>query len=261
MVTKIYDHYMKNNDKDIDNNFLNKSFQLMIENEKELAPYINDFKLLSNDLDALGTYSIEDREITIDVDKINNHNASIITNKALIGIEVIRHEMEHARNLKRLLEGRDDIESFVVKCALKDYAIRHNLDYSYDYDLGETSLLSMRIHDNYDTNPGERIAEIKAWKYLVNLLKNRPHTNDLLTARSMLFYSYIRGYEKDNYLDAPTLSFLLETEMFHDLLFLKRKNDKKKYSLDTRLLCGLPITQNEYDNEILQKVRLKKRYK
>ncbi len=261
MRTKIYDLYTENIENSIDENYLNEAFQIMISKEKDLLPYVNDFKIAENKLDAIGTYSVDEKEITIDLNKINNNAANNLANQALIGLEVIRHELEHARNLKKLFEGKDDIESFVIKCSLKDYAVRNNMDYSWDYDLGETALLSMRINDNYEKNPGERIAEIKAWKYMVNLLKNRPYTDDLLVARSMLYYSYIRGYENPNYLDAPTLSFLLEAELFHDLLFLKRRIDKKNYNLDTRLLCGLPINNEEYDKKILQKVRLQKRMK
>ena len=36
-------------------------------------------------------------------------------------------------------------------------------------------------------------------------------------------------------------------------------NYQKDYSLDTRLLCGLPISYKEYNDEILLKLRLQKK--
>ena len=113
-------------------------------------------------------------------------------------------------------------------------------------------------------DPEERLSEIKAWKYLVNLLKNQRTTPDLLTARSNLYYAYVRGY-KDNgyYIDAPTYQYLLKMGMYHQYyLFKRRVEEEKDYSFETRLTYGLPLNSStEYDKKILEKVRLRKRWK
>ena len=76
----------------------------------------------------------------------------------------------------------------------------------------------------------------------------------------MLYYSYIGGYKNNNYyLEPPTYEFLLKTGLFHDLAFVKKEFEKKEYSLDKRLMCGLPISYEEYDYDILKKVKLKKK--
>ncbi len=131
-----------------------------------------------------------------------------------------------------------------------------NLDHLSDF------FLRINTKANYETDPGERLAEIKAWKYMVNLLKNQRTSDDLLKARTMLYASYIRGY-KDNryYLDPPTYEFLLKTGMFYPFNWLKNRVEKKDYSFETRITYGLPITKEEYDEKVLQKVKLKRKNK
>ncbi len=260
MKNNLYDMYMARRYLPLTDDYINSVFEKIIEKDQEVLNYVNNFKIENTENGSLGTYSIEDKEIVIDKERIIHSNPGVAINKSLYALEVIYHELQHAKNLMKIDEGKDDIESTVLKYALKEYAIMNNLDFSRDYELDELGLLRARIKDNYETNPGERIAEIKAWKELVNLLKNQRNTRDLLAVRTMLFYSYIRGYHDNNYyIDAPTLDFLLNTEQFHDLKILKRRLKSKQYNLDTRLLCGLPITYEEYDKKVLQKVKLQKR--
>ena len=74
----------------------------------------------------------------------------------------------------------------------------------------------------------------------------------------MLYYSYIRGY-KDNgyYLNAPTYEYLLELGLYREYKILKERVEKNNYSLETRLLNGLPIKYKEYDKGVLRMTRLR----
>ncbi len=253
MKENMYEWYMSNQEHDITEDYLERCLLLMLEKENDLVPYIKDLRF-RNDAYA-GSYSNTERIIYVNpeaiqrINRINNH---------LYGMEVIRHEMEHARNLKIVEEGNKDIESFVVGCSLRDYVLM-NKKY-FNIDCLDPFVLRYKIRENYDSNPGERLAEIKAWKYIVNLLKNQRTSDDLLQARTMLYYSYIRGYHSNRYqLEDPTSQFLLNTGMYHDLYWLKMRIAKNNYTFDTRVTYGLPITDKEYDQKILQKVRLKKR--
>ncbi len=251
----LYDWYMQHKNKDLTKEYLINSFELMIKEERELLLYIHDFQIIEEENDIWGTYSNDTKEISI-----NKNNIEKLTNSELYGLETIRHEMEHARNLKILEERRQDIETLVISYALKDYALKNGIDLHTNIDHLNLILLRYDILNNYETNPGERLAEIRAWKYLINLLKTQRTSLDLLTARKGLYYSYIQGYENNRYyLEAPTYQFLLNTKMFHEYYWLEKRVKKNDYSFETRLMCGLPLTEKEYNQKILQKVKLQKK--
>ena len=257
-MSNIYDLYKKYDNKLVDDNFFNIAFEKYIQKDKLLLPFINDFKIIDEDNDKyLGTYSNENRVIKVNKTSINNSN---IERKNILGLQVLRHELEHARNLQKLHEKRHDIESKVILYSLRDYALSNNLDYIDNFSDIDKLILILSINTNYDYNPGERIADIKSWKYMVNLLKNQKKTNDLLFVRTMLYHAYTRGYDDNRYyLDPPTFKFLLNTNQLQELKQLKKCIDKNDYSLETRILCGLPISYDEKSNEALKIVRLKKK--
>ena len=257
-MSTLYKLYKEQKRKELSNQFIEDAFQEMIQKEQDLLPYITGFEICEKEGNLLGGYSNYQRRIEIHKKTIESQISKVNTN--LLALEVIRHEMEHARNLKILEEDKKDIESLVIKYSLKDYAIEKGLDFPSFYTPFELWMLPYRIKESYEVNPGERLAEIKANKYLVNLLKNERRSEDLLHARSMLYYSFIRGY-KDNryYLDAPTYQFLLKTDMLHELKWLINRVNKNDYSFETRITYGLPITCKEYQTDVLQKVKLKRK--
>ena len=246
----------------LDENFLNHVFEIIISNEKGLDDFISDF-IINNNIDAFGTYSNQDRIISINQEKLLTNETGVLgkgLNKKIYAIHVIRHEIEHAKSLMRLYEGRDDIESLIVRYSLVDYIKKNHLNLGISIKETDDLWLRFKKFENYEVDPGERLADIRASKFIVNLLKNHGKTNDLLLARSMLYYSYIRGY-KDNryYLDAPTFTYLINMGMFHEYYFLKKRVDEKDYSLDTRVIFGLPITYEEKDRILLKKAKLQRK--
>ncbi len=55
---------------------------------------------------------------------------------------------------------------------------------------------------------------------------------------------------------------MLNMGMYHQYyLFKKRVEERRDYSFNTRLMYGLPLRREEFDQQILKKVRLQKRKK
>jgi len=266
MSSPIYELYEKYKGNGIDDDFINMAFELMIRKEPELIPFVNDFRLEPDGEGNVASYSLRDRIIRVDRDLLRyNLDKEPIKNDPIFTLRVVRHELEHAKDLKKLHEGRDDIESAIIKIAFRNYAIQHgfeSLDY-FDRDAFLMGDFIERKKANDRINPEERLADIRTWKYLVNLLKNQRNTKDLLIARSRLYYAFIRGYQENPYfMEAPAYRFMLKMGMYHQYyLFKKRVEEKKDYSFNTRLMYGLPLKQEEFDKQILKKVKLQIRKK
>ena len=262
MADKIYELYQENKNRVLDDKFINSTFETMLEKESGILPYIKNFIITDEDkkrfgMKLIGYYSLEDKSITINKKTIKEQSI----NHQLYTLHVLKHELEHVKNLKKLYEGKNDIETLIINCSLRSYAIEHGIDRLSNIDEFNKTFLNLNTWANYEIDPGERLVDIRASKYLVNLLKNQRDSEDLLIARSMLYYAYIRGY-KDNryYLDAPTLEFLRKTGMYVDANRLKTRIDENDYSFDTRITYGLPITYPEYNDKVLKKVKLQKKF-
>ena len=257
MNPELYALLMTYKNKEVDDNFIYEAVEIMMKYET-VGNYVNDFHIVAKEDEDFATYCNEERLIEFNKNRIINDK--LINNKKILALQVLRHELEHARNLQRIFEKKYDIETTTIRYSLREYAMNHNLYYGSSLDKVSPLTLQARKCGTYDIDPGERIAEIKSWKFMVNLLKNQRHTDDLLIARSMLYYSYIRGYKSNGfYLEPPTYEYLLKLGLYHEHYFLKKSFEINNYSFDTRLLCGLPISQNEYDQKILEKVKLQKR--
>ena len=266
MSNTVYELYKEYKEKGIDDDFINHAYELMMQKEPGLTPFINDFRLEPDGAENIASYEMNNRIIRIDPERLREHIGSeVIKNDPIFTLRVVRNQIEHARNLQRLHEGRDDIESTVIRMALKDYALEHGLDHFDSYDKTDFFSLDARWRrlENYKTNPEARIADVRAWRYLVNLLKNQRVSEDLLIARSNLFYAYTQGYtENPYYIEAPTYRFLLNMGMYHEYYLLKKRvEEQRDYSFETRLMYGLPLKTDEFDAQILKKVRLQKRKK
>ena len=270
MSNSLYKLFMDYKGRELDDSFINQAYELMMEKETSLAPYVNDLDLKYTD-DNLGAYNYAEKIIRVNKDKILSEDAVALPDKKLLTLRVLRHEIEHARNYKRLFERRNDIESEIIRYSLADFVSRldsENMSPSEKLDL---IIKAGKKKENYMVDPEERLADIRAGQYLVNLLKNQNRTPELLMVRSMLYYAYIRGYSYNGYyLNPPTYQFLLKMGMYRDYYLLKKKVEEKcermpweapkkeMYSFDTRITYGLPISIKEFDDEIIEKVKLVK---
>ncbi|MBQ3306600.1 MAG: hypothetical protein IJG68_00245 [Bacilli bacterium] len=253
-MNQIHHLYQEYQDKSLDDQFLKNAFEIMMEEDIELSSYVKELKIKGDCGKKLGTFDQNSKELSIYLDGISR----MYKKNKIYALAVLRHELEHARNMKKLNEGRDDIESTIIRYSLKDYCYINGLIYK-DIDDLDIIMLAHRIRDNYELDPGERLADIKAWKYLVNIFKNK-RSEELLESRSMLYYSFIRGYHDNRYyLESPTLQFLLNTYQLRDHYLLQKRIKEKDYSFDTRLLCGLPITNAEYEKGTLIKAKVRKK--
>ena len=241
---------------ELDKDFIDESFNIMMSDEDTLRDKFVQSLVFDDKIKSIGNYSFEDKRISVNIENVRQAAMrKQYYNEKLFALGTLRHELEHAREVKKLFEYRTDIESTVTGYSLRGFCIGHGFMCPMIPEYEEYN--SVIDEDNYLFSPAERISDIKAWKYIVNLIKNQKGTEDLLYARSMLYYSYVRGY-KDNryYLDAPTYTYLLNQRMFNNFKYLKRRVGEKDYSLDTRILCGLPITYKEYERTILHKLGL-----
>lgn len=257
MATKMYELYMS--DAQIDEAFFIEALTYMLEKEPFLKDYIKDILFTEEETKSLSEYSKDERKIYIHPNVLVGR----IGNTKMIPLLILRHELEHARNLRTLLAGEKDIESIVIACANRDYLYRHDmleriprLD-KYD----QSSFLSNKV-DNYKYNPDERLANIRAWKYLVNLLKNQRKSDELLTARLNLTHAYKRGYDLSrNHIISPTYRFLQRTKLLSDLYRMKYRVEDKDYCFDTRLMYGLPLSEDEVRQKVYTKSKLPERYR
>lgn len=263
-MSKTYELLKEYDNKQVDREFLERGFELLLQEDESLKKYVSNIKVTTSDEDdkILGNFRIKDKLVTIylnNIIKLDNYHLNNTINKNNIrALEIMKHEIVHAENIKKVDQNKKDIESNVLKPSLLNYCIEKGLYFPLkDQDIHYINFLAS---ENYLLDPGERLAEIKAWKYIVNILKNQKRTDELLYARTNLFYSYIRGYEDNGiFINCPTYEFLLELGLMREYKQIKRKVEENKYSFDTRLTYGLPLSYFEFNYKILNKVRLQKK--
>ncbi len=259
-MRRLYQFLKEESQKPIDDDFMNHAFEIMMEEEKELYPFISSLDIQdyteeeTNDKqDIVGDYHQDSKKIHLYRVPLRTH---VKDNKIAV-LGTLRHELEHARNLKNYLEGGNDIESTLIQYGLRDYGLRNHLLPREHISDDEVLVISQLVKYNNHLNPDERISEIKAWEYMVNLLKNDRESDDLNFARSLLLLSYQDGYfDNRYYLEAPTLRFLINTGMLMEHNDLLEDIYKKQYSFATRVKYGLPLTYSEYEERIPVKVKL-----
>ena len=111
MEESLYNIYLAYREKLIADDFINKVYELMIQKEPYLLPYINDFKISEDKNETRGTYSPKDKVITIYKGSING---IVHDQKGITGIETIKHEMEHAKNARKIDDDLYDLIFSVI---------------------------------------------------------------------------------------------------------------------------------------------------
>lgn len=262
-MNEIYKLLKQYNNKELDKEFFEKAFSYFLKEDESLFRFVNKIKVTDADEEdeTLGNYRIEDEMITIYLNNIKDEHIDKknINNRNILGLQVLKHELLHADTIRKIREGKKDIKTYVKMMGLLDYCAKKGIYYPLETDL---QYLNFLTKENYISDPNERTTDIDSWKYIVNLLKNQKNTQELLYARSRLYYSLIRGY-KDNgiYINSPTYEFLLELRQIREFKLVKKRVEEKDYNFDTRLTCGLPISKDEYYNKILKKTKLQKKRK
>lgn len=260
-MSKMYDLYMEYKDKEVDDNFIEQATQYILDKEKGLVPYVKNVNI-EKDGDVtrpLGEYDNEKKEIMVNLGNIKDlHNNTLFNHQALATLQILRHEIEHANNLKKLYEYRDTIERLLIEFSLIDFCAEHNLLMHgyYNFDNKNDLLYVGNKMVNYELDPGERIADIRAWKYMVNLLKNQRTSDELLLCREFLYNAYCRGYNNNGYyIESPTYNYLIYLNQIPDYFYLKSRVENKDYIVDSRLFGGLPLRNSEFDSEIVKRAK------
>lgn len=179
--------------------------------------------------------------------------------------QIILHELEHA-NQKKIIQTSHNMEARIllysytpsieenIKIGEIDNFIRENKEY-IEYLIQK---LQKKIDEFYIYAPQERLAEIRSHQQLIDILNSLERSPNRVI--KFLYVgkidSMFRGYEDG--IISPTIHYLrgigngdiLEFFNWYDPDEAKAVlKSKQNYSLEERLIYGLPITNEERDKE------------
>ena len=245
MQKKITTLINENIGKALTDDFIYEAFDIMRFDEPDLSNQLNDIQINRNVRGDFGWYYLNKGLIVLNMDEILSDND--YDNKILLVLFVLRHEIEHARSVKNLCSGEESFENSLILSCLKIYCDEIG---EYIKPLGGKHL--------YLVNPFERIADIRAYMYLAQLYKR---IGDMESEGFILdelskccLNQYIINGQS---IECPTYRYLLEMQMYKNYSDLWSYLDKCELSFKERILYGLPITMNEYNNVInSQRVRV-----
>ena len=125
-------------DKELDEEFIESAFAELMEDDRELHLFVSELEI--KNIKSLGNYGLENGKVTINMEALRKIDdvpwiKGGYTNPKIFALSTINHELEHARQVRKLYEGRKDIESTVIGYSLKRYAIAHHLAYSSMTDM------------------------------------------------------------------------------------------------------------------------------
>lgn len=243
-------------DEKLDEKFIKDVFEIMIFHDN-LEYFVN--KLTFDNGEHFGLFDGENRSININIERINGLERSNYS-KRLNALLILRHEIEHAKNLKKTIIS-DGIESVILELSM--FVDNLNVDDEKYRELWvKAGVIQSGVVEKssiYGLNPNERIADIRSLKFMVNLLKNNRNSQELIQSRKYLYEAYVRGYfNTGSKIDPPTYLYLIKSGFLRYYSNLANYiSSHRPYSLDTRVLCGLPITKEEKELTLLSKAGLK----
>lgn len=258
MYKEIYKLWKENKGQELSDDFIEIAFNIISEHYG-LYFYAKDLEI-GDTRGSLGEYDKENRVVIINKDNIlragPKNGLQMNIDKKLLTLEVLRHELEHAKHLQKLYEQKNDIESRILGYSLRNYALNHGLATPKSFYELDSYFLMEKKQDNYGIDPAERLAEVRGWKFIINLIKNSRTSEDLIYARNMLYYSYMKGYIRNGFYRNPTYDFLINMGMTDEYKELDKLVGESHYSFDTRLTYGLPLTRGEFVESVKKKVKL-----
>lgn len=241
---------------------------------KEVTVQENSSKIYDDKFIRTATYN--NKKIQFYIDGLNKYvnkmsriyllytSNDIMLYRNLIITRTILHELEHS-NQKKIIDNEQNLESDILKLQSE-----FTWEFIYDELLKSNCLpnettqkLAQKIfikvyQDVYFLDPAERLANIKASKIILQILSLLDYNNDILIKLlEDSFKNYLlRGYEElDGKIVPPTPEYFRligKKEKLNKFLWYNEEHakclklTKEKYSLDKRLLYGLPITDKEF---------------
>jgi len=269
---------------------------------KKLEGYIKEFRLVSDKSNINGKISIAKyintkKAIYVNTEGIKelyeeveasdlpfNDYEKTMYNYLLL-IQVLLHEIEHANQSKKMAND-EGIESDLLKLStgLVDYSIYSDLILEgYTAEEADQYLRILRYNrdlnysENYQIAPHERLADIKSWQEIQDISEfirddeSAPNLYDYI--KFIKFQKMFNGYgTKNNTITSPTIDYILangyqdELEKFDwydESYYTCLSHVTDKFSLEDRLVYGLPISPQEYTviNQVLEDLKIKSRRK
>jgi len=174
-----------------------------------------------------GLYDSYDKAIYIDISPYDNFDISQLEKN--IGILVlILHEFTHAMQYKD--RGKNNFENKLL--AISNY-----------------TSMETKYSDLHDYIPIERLANIQATTWCINILSKDPlkYQYEIFKKKKLLYHYILGGYEvNDNTLSSSLETILKEINQYDNNKSLIDYG--KQLSFSERLLYGLPISMDEYNN-------------
>lgn len=243
-------------------NQIEKIITLLVESKK-LQGYILSMDVQMSNKNNLACYSFDDKKIIIYSNIIEmmieniEQNIVILSDfekhlyKNLSILQIILHEVEHAYQ-EKIVYSENSVEAFIIR--LSSMAQIENYDSIYEF------------------SPKERLAEIKSFNEIINLVrlseKNLFNLFSILNQeklqRNLQGYHY-RGTKNIEY---PLMSYFTLTgklqllssfEWFKEDYIDTLNLSTKQYEQEERFKYGFPVTIDEYTSSIKRLVLSAKR--
>lgn len=272
-IKKIIDKYFKNN-QCFDKQVIYDIIELIIKTRKydSMIDSVN----VSNQSDKKGVqgyYSPLEKNINVvlpsDRNDVFDYNTTLL--------HTLFHELEHVGQHKKCLENEPkNLETDLLSTCFKSNnyleMLQNKLE-NNDLELGELFITVKQLEfyemyskiinkQCYELLPSERQAEIKSFKYLIELLKKIDFKKDIDKMKALKTHYLIRkvmGYKYENDIVlAPTYELyrvilkLMNQSELQDEYFDNFDLISKQMPLEHRLYYGLRITPYEYKNQITE---------
>ena len=276
----IYDYSI--NKKFADNNFTETVISLCI-NTLNINDYVMKHDIISLE-EGCAFYSINKKSILIDITSIKNLSLNKIESDSINDIQtsdmemytkvnlkvvyMILHELTHAYQYKKCLEGNNDLEKALLELSLESNLVQLRKEkISNQKAMFYTKQQEFyQNHLYYLTIPSERMANINALKFVYDTsmyLPNDLNKNITIYNEASLLTGKIITYDNSS----PTAYFISINEQLKkylgfpygetDIDIIEEKYINKDLSLDERLYLGLPIEKEE-KQELLEKIKILK---
>lgn len=182
----------------------------------------------------------------------------------LLVTQVVLHELEHA-NQRRIIDNEESLEGDILRASILEQ------DQDFILKLTRAGLTRKQIELILETQktmkseggltlPDERLAEIKSHEEVASVLteisSEVPNLVDF--EKTSILESKLRGYTYDKgMIVSPTVDYLVSTgkslalqkfEWFNKDSRACLKNAQSMFSLNDRLMYGLPIDSSEFIN-------------
>ena len=268
-----------------DRSFIEKIIYIVVENEN-LNKYFKDLKAVDRRISEddtvveLASYNPVTKIITIYAEAISRlltendyfdyylQDIESIFNKNLKVAQVVLHELEHVEQCK-IIDEKKDIESDILRVSMRsnivlsdDGKLARNLfnqGIEVEQIIKYVQESQKRYRKGYEYAPEERLAEIKSYRKIINIIKPLeqyiPKINKIEECKYLS--NLLRGYEEEYNLLAPTIGYFnycghsssLENFAWYLDDYMKcLEKSKEQYELLDRLKYGLPIEWNEYEH-------------